>query len=76
LCCVSATGFSANNKHKIVYPHLNSSWWECASYRASREWTGILRTNGMWSQYFTWSHSALFVWSVCPRGEDFRTNMI
>jgi hypothetical protein len=25
LCCVSATGFSANNKHKIVYPHLNSS---------------------------------------------------
>ena len=43
LYCVGVTGFSANNKHKIVYSHLNSSWWEFTSSRASREWTGILR---------------------------------
>jgi len=43
LCCVSVIAFSANNKHKIVYSHLNSSWWQFTSSRASREWTGILR---------------------------------
>jgi hypothetical protein len=24
-CCVSVTGFSAKNKHKIVYPNINSA---------------------------------------------------
>ena len=40
----------------------NPPWWQFASSKASREWTGIFRTNTMWRQFFTWSHSALFRW--------------
>ena len=46
---------------------VNHSWWQFTSSRASREWTGVFRTNAMWRQFFTWSHSSLFRQSICPR---------
>lgn len=66
---------SQQRQRKIVHLNLNShlSWWQFTNFRTSREWTGIFITNGMWRQFFNWSHSALFRWSILLTGEDFIT---